>query len=390
MDPDRFRESPSGELIRVGQGKAAYWAFVPDPLPPPLPLDWDLAGSLSEADRALSELAGVGRTMPNPHLLIGPFERREAVLSSRIEGTQADIADLYAYEVGQLSLPGLEPAAHEADVREVLNYVRALEYGLARLESLPVSLRLICELHERLLTGVRGAYATPGEFRSRQNWIGPPNCTLNDASFVPPPAPQMREALDTFERYLHKAGAHPPLVRLALIHYQFEAIHPFVDGNGRIGRLLISLLLVEWGLLPLPLLYLSAFFHRHRQEYYELLMAVSESGAWRDWITFFLLGVAEQARDAIVRAKRLQDLQGTWRERLASARSALPLRLADCLFDSPVLTIPQAQRLLGVTYRSAQRSVQKLVAAGILQQMGESSYGKTFLAAEILQALGET
>lgn len=388
MDPDRFRQSPSGALIRVGQGEGTYWAFVPNPLPPQLPIDWDLARSLSGADRALSELAGVGRTMPNPHLLIGPFVRREAVLSSRIEGTQADIADLYAYEVGLLPLPDLESGPPETDVREVLNYVHALEYGLERLATLPVSLRLIRELHERLLTGVRGEHATPGEFRHSQNWLGPPNCNLNEARFVPPPVPQMREALNAFESYLHDAGAHPPLVRLALAHYQFEAIHPFVDGNGRIGRLLISLLLVEWGLLPIPLLYLSAFFHRHRQEYYDLLMAVSERGAWRDWITFFLQGVAEQARDAVVRAKRLQDLQASWRERLAEARSATPLRLADSLFDSPVLTIPQAQRHLGVTYRSAQRNVQKLVAAGILQQMGESSYGKTFLASEILEAIG--
>ncbi len=328
--------------------------------------------------------------MPNPHLLIGPFVRREAVLSSRIEGTQADIADLYAYEVGQLPLPGLEPAPPESDVREVLNYVRALEYGLKRLATLPVSLRLIRELHERLMADVRGEHATPGEFRSRQNWIGPPNCTLNEASYVPPPVPEMRDALAAFERFLHDAGTYPPLVRLALVHYQFEAIHPFVDGNGRIGRLLLSLLMVEWELLPLPLLYLSAYFHRHRQEYYELLMAVSECGAWQGWLTFFLQGVAEQAGDAVVRAKQLQDLREAWRERLAEARSALPLRLADSLFDSPVLTIPQAQRLLEVTYHSAQRNVQKLVDADILQQVGESSYGKTFLAGEILQAMGES
>jgi len=272
----------------------------------------------------------------------------------------------------------------------VLNYVRALEYGLERLDTLPVSLRLIRELHERLMAGVRGEHAAPGEFRSSQNWIGPPNCTLNEAEFVPPPVPHMHEALDAFERYLHSEDVYPPLVRLALIHYQFEAIHPFVDGNGRIGRLLISLLLVEWGLIPLPLLYLSAFFHRYRQAYYDLLMAVSESGAWGDWLLFFLRGVTEQARDAIARAKRLQGLQATWRERLTQARaSALLLRLADSLFASPVLTIPEAQRLLDVTYRSAQRNVEKLVEAGILQQVGDASYGKTFFAAEILQAIGE-
>jgi Fic family protein len=328
--------------------------------------------------------------MPNPHLLIGPFMRREAVLSSRIEGTQADITDLYAYEAGQLPIAGLERAPAEADVREVLNYVRALEYGLERLSTLPVSLRLIRELHERLMRGVRGEHATPGEFRRSQNWIGPPGLSLGDAEFVPPPVHEMKEALGAFERYLHGGDDFPPLVRLALVHYQFEAIHPFLDGNGRIGRLLLSLLLVEWQLAPLPLLYLSAFFHRHRSDYFDLLMAVSQRGAWRDWILFFLQGVADQARDASVRAQRLQDLQAEWHEKLAEARvSALVLRLADALFASPILTIPEAQRLLEVTYTTGKRSVEKLVAAGVLQQVGEAPYGKTYMATQILQAISE-
>jgi Fic family protein len=390
MDPDRFCNSPSGQPIMVGTGETGYWAFMPHPLPPEISPAWELARATSAADRALSELAGVGRTMPNPHLLIGPFVRREAVLSSRIEGTQANIADLYAYEAGQLPLPGIEPAPPESDVQEVLNYVRALEYGLERLNALPVSLRLIRELHERLMAGVRGEHATPGEFRRSQNWIGPPGCTLNEALFVPPPVPQMHEALDDFEKYLHGDDVYPPLVRLALVHYQFEAIHPFLDGNGRIGRLLISLLLVEWGLLPSPLLYLSAYFHRHRQDYYDLLIAVSERGDWNEWLLFFLRGVMEQARDAIVRARRLQDLQAAWRERLTQARaSALLLRLADHLFQYPVLTIPEAQRLLDVTYRSAQRNVERLVEANILRQVSESSYGKIFVAPEILGVIGE-
>jgi len=388
MNPERFCNSTDGRLIRVGQGEMAHWAFVPHSLPPGLSVDWEFARGLSKADRALSELAGVGRTMPNPHLLIGPFVRREAVLSSRIEGTQADITDLYAYEAGQLSLPGMEPAPPESDVREVLNYVRALEYGLERLSTLPVSLRLIRELHERLMAGVRGDHATPGEFRRSQNWIGSPNCTLNEAQFVPPPVLQMHEALNALEKYLHADYVHPPLVRLALVHYQFEAIHPFVDGNGRIGRLLTSLLLVEWKLLPLPLLYLSAYFHRYRQDYYDLLMAVSERSDWRGWVLFFLHGVTDQARDAIVCAKQLQDLQTAWHERLIQARtSALLVRLADSLFASPVITIPEAQRLLGVTYRSAQRNVEKLVTAGILRPVGDASYGKTYLAAEILDII---
>jgi Fic family protein len=389
MNLNDFRDSPSGQLVKVGTGEVAYWAFVPHPLPPQIPADWELTGAVSEADRALSELAGVGRTMPNPHLLIGPFVRREAVLSSRIEGTQTDIADLYAYEAGQLPLPGMEPAAPpESDVQEVLNYVRALEYGLQRVDDLPVSLRLIRELHERLMAGVRGEHATPGEFRRSQNWVGRPGCTLDEAQFVPPPVLQMLEALDAFEKYLHSGNVYPPLVRLALIHYQFEAIHPFIDGNGRIGRLLTSLLLVQWGLLPLPLLYLSAYFYRLRQDYYDLLMAVSQRGDWQDWLLFFLHGVTEQAQDAIVRAKHLQDLQAAWRDRLTRVRtSTLLLRLADGLFESPVITIPEAQRLLKVTYPSAQRNVEKLVEAGILQQIGESSYGKTFVAVEILEII---
>lgn len=391
MDPQRFRNSTAGQVIRVGEGETAYWAFVPNPLPPKLRIDWPLAQTLSDADRALAELAGLGRTMPNPHLLIGPFIRREAVLSSRIEGTQADIADLYAYEARQLPLPGVETPPSETDVREVLNYVNAMEYGLERLKTLPVSLRLIRELHERLLTGVRGETATPGEFRRTQNWIGPPGCTLREALFVPPPVPQMHEALNALETYLHsQSDPYPPLVRLALIHYQFEAIHPFVDGNGRIGRLLISLLLIQWGLLPLPLLYLSAYFYRYRQEYYDRLLAVSERGAWRDWLFFFLRGVAEQAGDAVRRARRLQDLREEWRRRLIQAGvPSRTLGLVDRLFEAPVLTIPQAARRLGATYHSAQRAVEKLVQQGILEPVGEASYGKAFQAMEILRAIGE-
>jgi len=390
MDVQRFRKSPSGTVVKVGRGEMAYWAFVPNPLAPKLEFDSRLVSTLSDADRSLGELAGLGRTMPNPHLLIGPFVRREAVLSSRIEGTQADVTDLYAYEARQLFLPGPSRPEPESDVREVANYVRALEYGLGRLNTLPVSLRLMRELHERLMHGVRGERATPGDFRRSQNWVGPPGCTLEAATFIPPAPIELRQGLDALEKYLHSENESPPLVRIALIHYQFEALHPFLDGNGRIGRLLISLLLVHWNLLPLPLLYLSAYFERNRQGYYDLLQAVSERGAWREWLIFFLRGVADQARDANLRAKRLQDLQADFRSRLTQGRaSTLPLSLADSLFELPMLTIPLAQKKLKVTYASARRNVEKLVTAGILQQVGESSYGKTFVAQEILRVIGE-
>jgi Fic family protein len=389
MNPERHQKSPAGRLLKVGQGETAYWAFVPVPLPPDLQMDKGLVRTLSDADRALGELSGLGRTMPNPHLLIAPFIRREAVLSSRIEGTQADLTDLYAYEAGQLPLfTEVKPPPPEADVKEVGNYVRAMEYGLKRLDTLPVSLRLLRELHARLMEGVRGEHATPGEFRRSQNWIGRPGCTIQDAEFVPPPVPEMQEALDAFEKYLHAEDTYPPLIRLAFIHYQFEAIHPFLDGNGRIGRLALTLLLVNWDLLPLPLLYLSAFFEKHRQDYYDLLLGVSQQGAWPQWVEFFLRGVAEQARDAGQRAKRLQDLQEEWWARLARNRSpGLLFRLADSLFETPILTIPQARRFLEISYPSAKATIEKLKTAGILEQAGESSAGKIYAAPDILKII---
>lgn len=384
MDQRSSRESP-GQFVRVGQ-KGTAWAFVPDLLPPELDMDLELVRALSDADRALAELAGAGRNTPNPHVFISPFVRREAVLSSRIEGTQATATDVYAFEAGQLPLPELRASSRRSDAQEVLNYVHALEYGLLRVKELPISLRFIRELHEILMKGVRGEEYTPGEFRRTQNWVGPPGCPIEEARFVPPPVREMHEALDSFERYLHAEDAYPPLMRLAFAHYQFEAIHPFLDGNGRVGRLLISLALVDWDLLSLPLLYLSAFFERYRQDYYDLLLAVSVRGAWREWVMFFLRGVKEQSRDALQKANRLRDLQVEWHERLARTRaSALLLRLADSLFDTPVISIPGAQRILDVTYTSARNNVEKLVQAGVLRQMGENSYGKVFLAEEILQ-----
>jgi Fic family protein len=384
MDVERYKKSTSGRVIKAETGKAAYSAFIPNQLPPDLTLSPKLIRALSEADHALGELAGLGRALPNPHLLIGPFIRKEAVLSSRIEGTESNVADLYAYEAGHLTFSEIKPP--EADVREVLNYVRAMEYGLERRMELPISLRLLRELHERLMEGVRGSQATPGEFRRSQNWIGKPGCNLNEATFVPPPVNEMNDSLGSFEKYLHEENAYPPLVRLAFIHYQFEAIHPFLDGNGRIGRLLITLLMVQWNLLPMPLLYLSAFFEKHRQDYYELLLGVSEQGAWDEWLAFFLKGVSTQSSDGIDRARALKDLQAEWRKRVAQARaSALLPKLVDSLFEYPVITVPHAQRVLDVTYRSAKLNVGKLVDAGILNQVGDAARNKIYVADEILQ-----
>ena len=355
---------------------------MPNALPPPLAATWNLTLENSQADRALSVLAGVARTLPNPHLLISPFIRREAVLSSRIEGTQASFSDLLFFEASG------EKEMYSPDVVEVSNYVRALEYGLKRLEKLPVSLRLIREIHERLTEGVRGEYLTPGEFRRSQNWIGATGCTLMDATFVPPPEEEMKDALDLLEKYLHAPTEHPHLIRLALIHYQFEAIHPFLDGNGRVGRLLITLLLCADELLPQPLLYLSAYFEQNRREYYRLLLAVSQEGAWSEWVAFFLRGVVQQSEDAIRRSNRLLDLWMQYRQRLQSPRSsALTLRLLEQLFSCPAITAAGTARRLDVTHRSAQLNIEKLAQAGILREETGRRRNRIFVAPEIVRII---
>ena len=380
MKPQDFNKSSPGRVLRVPAG---YWAFVPNPLPPTFPWTPELATVLSEADRALGELGGLGRSLPNPHLLIHPLVRLEAVLSSRIEGTRASLSDLYAYEAAQLPL--FKPPS---DVREVYNYVAALEYGLERLRTLPLSLRLIRETHARLMEGVLGEHQTPGEFRRSQNWVGPPGCMPNKATFVPPPVAEMHEALDALERFLHAPSPLPPLVRLGLIHYQFEAIHPFLDGNGRIGRLLITLLLCAWNLMPEPLLTMSAYFETHRQTYYDLLLAVSRDGAWEDWLMFFLQGVAAQARDGVTRSERLQDLREHYRQQVQAERAAVRLLQAiDLLFARPVVTVRDLETALSVSFSTAQRYVNQLEQAGLLREITGRARNRVYCAVEILRML---
>ena len=345
-------------------------------------LTWELAGELSAADRGVSELAGIGRTLPNPYLLIRPFMHREAVLSSRIEGTQASLSDLYFLEAASV------PPSPQSDVVEVRNYVRAMEYGLQRLKDLPVCLRLLCEVHEQLMEGIAGDHLTPGEFRRSQNWIGPPGCTVNDATFVPPPHEDLMSSLGELEKFWHAPSPLPLLLRLALIHYQFEAIHPFLDGNGRIGRLLLTLLLVSENVLPQPMLYLSAYFERHRDEYYRRLLAVSRDGQWIEWISFFLRGVAEQSRDAVRRSEKLLGIWQRYRQQFQTARSSASLlKLIDELFHQPYLTISSAKSVLNVTFRSASLNVEKLVTAGILEELPGRTYARVFRAREIIEAL---
>ncbi len=379
MDIALFQNSPSGRLVRAVDG---YWAFVPNPLPPQL--DWDnpLVSLVSHADLALGTLSGLGEALPNPHLLIYPFIRREAVLSSRIEGTQSSLSDLLLFEATRVE--------KQRDVREVQNYVLAVEYGLKRLSELPLSLRLIRELHGILMKGVRGERATPGEFRESQNWIGVPGASLNDAVFVPPPVTEMQENLGQLEKFVNADIDLPPLVELALIHYQFEAIHPFLDGNGRIGRLLITFFLCQRGILTKPLLYLSAFFERHRQEYYQYLLEVSQRGAWRQWIDFFLRAVVEQSGDAVQRARRLLDLHLNYYQ-ISLAKHLPPTagQLVELIFMRPVLNARVAQEHLKVTFPAAQRAINALEEEGILAEITGGKRNKAYAAKEILKILEE-
>jgi len=369
------------QRVHVVRAEGGYQAFVPPPLPPDVTVDGELSLRLSAADRAVGELAGVGRTLPNPQLFTQALVRREAVLSSRIEGTRASLSDLVLFEVER-------NGAADEDVREVYNYVAATEHVLAPDRRLPVSLSLLREAHQLLMTDVRGGRATPGEFRRSQNWLGSAGATIETATYIPPPPERLWDCLDPFEKYLHAEQTLPPLLAIGAAHYQFEAMHPFLDGNGRVGRLLIVLLLVEWGLLPGPLLDLSAYIEPRRDRYYDTLLRVSTHADWPGWFTFFLEVVEQQARDALQRANQLQVLRDDYRQRVATARSSGLLGvLVDELFRVPALTINRARDLLDVTHRAATQNIEKLVTAGILVEVAQRGRTRQFVAADVMNVV---
>lgn len=380
MDPKAFSNSETGRVLLTQKD---YWAFIPNPLPPEIKWTSLMVNMNAEAERELSRLASLVGNFPFPQLLIPAFIRSEAVISSRIEGTKVSLSDLYTYEIRQLTFFEKTDDAHE-----VYNYVTAMSYGVERLKTLPVSLRLIRELHEKLMTGVRGGTLSPGEFRQSQNWIGSYGSTLISADYVPPPVVEMQSALGDLEIFIHADSDLPPLIRAALIHYQFEAIHPFLDGNGRVGRLLIVLLLCEWGLMPKPMLNLSAYIERYRQEYYDLLLSVSQQGTWEPWFNFFLRGIRDQARDGVNRLQNLQALRMKYQSLIESNRN--PKRMAavvDFLFTRPILSVKQLSNELGLPKKTAGDYCDKLVLAGILKEITGNSRNRVYHAKEILRIL---
>lgn len=382
MKAEQFQASAPGTLVPTTGGAQA---FAPAPLPEQLDLETGTVRLLARAENALGRLVGTTAREFNPYLVGSPMLHREAILSSRIEGTVTTPEQLVLVQAE--SSHGQVRTADE-DTKEVLNYMDAMRRGLSLLQELPICLRLIREVHRVLLTGVRGDQERPGEFRMHQNWVrGPLDDTIGNARFVPPPVPEMKEALAAFEKYLGRepsADHDPVLIQLALVHYQFETIHPFRDGNGRVGRLLIPLLLCSYGRLDSPILYLSAFFERHRDLYVDLLLHVSQTGEWTPWVNFFLQGVLESSEEAIGQANDLLALRQRYHRQFQTGRSsALLIRLIDRLFEAPSITISAAADLLDVTQQAASNNIRKLQEAGILRDTGRKR-SKIYLAPEIM------
>ena len=361
----------AGQLVRQDSG---YTAFVPVPLPPDPALDFDteLIGGLAGAADAVGRLDGVAQTLPNPDLFVAMYVRREAVLSSQIEGTQSTLNDVLAYE--------LEPGRHDLpdNVEEVVNYVRALNYGLDRLAELPLSLRLIREIHAELLHTGRGAGKEPGEFRRSQNWIGSDGLSLRDATFIPPPPEDMKKALGDLETFLHTDHGLPPLIECALAHAQFETIHPFLDGNGRVGRLLIAFLLVHRGVLHRPLLYLSYYLKRQRAAYYDRLTAIREDGDWEGWLRFFLTGVRATAEEAVGTARAIVALREQHQTTAADVGGVNGVKALDTLFERPLVNVNLLAQALEVTFATANRVIDSLQGAGIVDEITGGRRNRVF------------
>jgi len=360
--PKQVSSDRAGRYVRQPTG---YSAFVPKPLPPrpALRQDAELASLLSAADHRLGRLDGVAATLPNLDLFVAMFVHKEAVLSSQIEGTQASLDDVLEFEAGAASadMPG--------DVGEAVNYVAAMNHGLKLVNDLPLSLRLIKEIHKRLLEGVRGAEKEPGEFRRSQNWVGPMGTSLTEAMYVPPAVDDMKRAMGDLEGFLHDRRPLPPLIKCGLVHSQFETIHPFLDGNGRMGRLLITFLLCQQGILERPLLYLSYFFKRNRTEYYDRLQAVRDRGDWEGWMKFFLRGVIEVSSESANTVREILALRATHSEHLQkNLRSANSLRLLDRLYDRPITTVSGIAEHLGLTFNGANTLVSKFCDLGLLTE----------------------
>lgn len=382
MRPEEQSAKRAGQYIRQPAG---YRAFIPNPLPPAPPLAWDaeLLSLLSAADQSLGRLDGVADRLPNPDMFVRMYVRKEAVLSSQIEGTQASLVDVLEYEanVGQRRLP--------SDVLETFNYVKALNAGLARLQELPLCNRLLREIHGILMQGVRGQERTPGEFRTSQNWFGPPGSNLNNATYVPPPPHEMNRAIGDLEVFLNSPEPMPLLIKAGLAHVQFELIHPFLDGNGRLGRLLITFLLCQQKVLARPLLYLSAYFKEYQDEYYARLYAISKEGDWEGWLKYFLQGVGQVSREAAETARKIIAMREEHRQLVIDQVRGRQngLALLDDLYETPLVSVNYIRDHLGVSYGTANNLANDLAQVGILEEITAGVRNKVFAYRSYLEVL---
>jgi len=365
--------------------QSGYKAFIPNPLPlkPPLKIDSEMIELLSRADTAIGRLSGISEALPNPDLFVAMYVRKEAVLSSQIEGIEASLEDILEYESEN------RPKALANDVAEVVSYVRAMNYGLERINELPLSLRLIREIHAELMKGVRGGDKTPGEFRKSQNWIGPKECTLSTARFIPPPPHEMIQAMGELEKYIHSELTYPLLIECGLIHCQFETIHPFLDGNGRIGRLLITFFLCYKGILKKPLLYLSHYFKQNRLEYYDQLMAIRDIGDFESWIKFFLKGIIYVADEACATSHKIIDLRNKDKAEINKAYKKISkvTILHEKLFDKPIVSIKDVAKVINTTFPTANDMCSKLIKLDILKEITEKKRNRMFAYKEYLDIL---
>lgn len=371
-------ENRAGVFMKQPSG---YYSFLPKKLPPdpPLTMDLEMLKLLSDADRKLGRLDGITQILPNPELFVAMYVQKEAVLSSQIEGTQASLTDVL--DIGFNS-------KKDSDIQDVVNYVSAMNYGLSRLEEFPLCLRLIREIHEKLLENGRGSNRNPGEFRTTQNWIGPAGSTLSNAVFVPPTVPDMLDALSDLEKFFYSEDNIPSLIKIALIHAQFETIHPFLDGNGRMGRLLITFWLCSEKILTQPLLYLSYFFKSNRAEYYDRLMAVRKFGDWENWVKFFLKGVASVSDEATESAKLIIGLKEKYTKMLSNRTNNNYIKLLDHLFQSPFTTKNKAMELLKISYPTASNIIEEFIKSGILFDLTpEQQRNKKYCFIEYLEIL---
>lgn len=383
MEAENYKNA-FGKVVQAdGEKGDQYNFFIPSPLPPKIEFDEELVLILSKAEEKLGKLSGIGLTLPSPNLLIIPYLRKEAIMSTRIEGTRISMQEVLLSEAK-------EKEEKTKDAQEVINYINTVNYALTKIEKSPINVELIKEMHKVLMEDVRGDEKSPGDFREVQNWIGSELSKVSDANFVPPNPEAVPKLMEDLIEYLNSEHNVPVLVRCALMHYQFETIHPFCDGNGRIGRSLITVYLCKKKKMIKPLLYISEFFEKHRLEYNELLLRTGQTGKFENWIKFFLTAVEVQSEDALVRAHKLLDLREAYRKRVQrEAQSSDILSIIDYLFSNPFITVKKAQMISDVTYPTAKRYMEKLAEYEILKETNRLQREKTFVAHEIYEIIKE-